>query len=224
MTAGVKAARVLLGAVGVGVMAYGVQGFATARDVTARAEIGKWLVVGVIAHDALLAPTVFLLGAAAQRVTGARLRGRLAALLLIGGSLSLIAYPALSQKGANPNHTVLPLDYARNLSVLLAALASAVVLLSVVDAWRGRRAARRSRTTVEAIEAIDCAAEPALAPLPSAGAGVRPGPGSSEVLHGGDAEAGVDEDDRDGEERAEGGGIDVGEHAEGAGLSDVEDP
>ncbi len=220
MTAGVKIARVLLGAVGVGVMAYGVQGFATARDVTARTEIGKWLVVGVIAHDALLAPTVFLLGAAAHRFTGARLRGRLAALLLIGGSLSLIAFPALSQKGANPNHTVLPLDYARNLSVLLAALAGAVVVFSVVDALRGRRVHRRLRTA----DAPAAEPEPAPAPLPPEPAGVRFAPQPSEVLQDGHAETGGGE----GDEGDEGGGdceeAGNSEHAETAGVSEIEDP
>ena len=138
-----KTLRILLGAMGVGVMAYGIWGFTTAPEITARPEIGQWLIAGVIAHDALLAPTVFLLGAATYRVTGARMRGRLAALLLIGGSLALISLPALTQKGHNPNHTVLPLDYARNLGVLLAALAAIVVLLSVADARRARRRRRR---------------------------------------------------------------------------------
>ena len=138
-----KGLRVLLGAAGVGVMAYGAWGFATAPDIVARPEIGEWLIAGIIVHDALLAPTVFVISAAAYRTTGVRLRGRLAALLLIGGSLLLISLPSLMQKGSNPNHTVQPLDYTRNISALLAALAAVVVLLSSADALRNRRHRRR---------------------------------------------------------------------------------
>jgi hypothetical protein len=133
--------RIALGTVGVGVLAYGVWGIMTDPVITARAEIGRWLIAGVIAHDALLAPVVFLLCAAAFRVTGARLRGRLAAGLLIGGSLVLIAIPGLTQQGRNTNRTVLPLDYARNLAALLAGLAAVLLLLSAVDAVRARRGA-----------------------------------------------------------------------------------
>lgn len=144
-----KTMRILLGAAGVAVMGYGLQGFLTAPEITARPEVGEWLIAAIILHDALLAPAVFVLSAAAYRTTGVRLRGRLAALLLIGGSLVLISYPALSQKGNNPNHTVLPLDYARNLSAVLAALAAIVVLLSVTDLLRSRRRRKLLRAVRE---------------------------------------------------------------------------
>lgn len=163
-----KAARILLGTAGVGMMAYGIVGFATAPEITARTEVGQWLLAGVIAHDALLAPTVFVLGAVAYRATGARLRGRLAALLLIGGSLLLISLPALAQKGRNSNHTVLPLDYARNLSVLLASLVGLFILLSAADTLRTRRR-RRHLPTPEAAEpepGPEPESEPEVAPKP----------------------------------------------------------
>ena len=181
MSTATKTARILLGATGVGVMAYGIVGFTTAPDVTARTEVEQWLIAGVIAHDALLAPTVFLLGAAAYRITGARLRGRLAALLLIGGSLVLISLPALDQKGQNPNHTVLPLDYARNLGVLLAGLVGAFVLLSVADTLRIRRRQRRLRAAevVEVVEPepeTETEAEAAIEPEPESEPEAEPEP------------------------------------------------
>ena len=135
--------RLLLGALGVGVLLYGVRGLLTERNISDHAAVGEWLVGGVIGHDALLAPVVFVLCAIAYRFTDARWRGRLAALLLIGGSLILISIPALLRKGLNSNKTVLPLDYARNLGVLLAVLVAVFALYGGIDASRRRRAVRR---------------------------------------------------------------------------------
>ena len=70
-------------------------------------------------------------------------------LLLVCGSLVLVSVPALLQQGRNPNPTVLPLDYARNLAVLLAAIAGAAALYAVLDARRRRRRAARLRREQE---------------------------------------------------------------------------
>ena len=152
--------RLLLGALGVGVLAYGVRGLLTERNISDHAAVGEWLVGGVIGHDALLAPVVFVLCAIAYRFTDARWRGRLAALLLIGGSLIAISIPALLRKGLNSNKTVLPLDYARNLGVLLAVLVAAFALYSAVDGSRRRRAERRTAAAAEAAAAEAAQAEP----------------------------------------------------------------
>ena len=141
--AAAKALRLALGGLGVGVLGYGVFGLLTERAISDPAAVGQWLVVGLLAHDALLAPFVFLLCALAFRFTGSRWRGRLAGLLLVGGSLVLISIPALLQEGRNPNSTVLPLDYARNLGILLAVLVVAMALYGGLDAGRRRRAIRR---------------------------------------------------------------------------------
>jgi hypothetical protein len=146
MTA-IRIFRLSLGALGVGVLAYGVRGLLTERNISDHAAVGEWLVGGVIGHDALLAPVVFVLCAIAYRFTNARWRGRLAALLLIGGSLILISVPALLRKGLNSNKTVLPLDYARNLGVLLAVLVAGFALYGGIDASRRRRAIRRAAAT-----------------------------------------------------------------------------
>ena len=146
MTA-IRIFRLSLGALGVGVLAYGVRGLLTERNISDHAAVGEWLVGGVIGHDALLAPVVFVLCAIAYRFTNARWRGRLAALLLIGGSLILISVPALLRKGLNSNKTVLPLDYARNLGVLLAVLVAGFALYGGIDATRRRRAIRRAAAT-----------------------------------------------------------------------------
>lgn len=140
-----RTARLALGALGLGVLAYGGYGLLTSRLISDPAAVGKWLIGGLIGHDVLLAPVVFLLCAIAYRITDARWRGRLAALLLIGGSLVLISIPALLRQGRNRNPTVLPLDYARNLGLLLAVLVAAMALYGGIDAIRRRGLAAAHR-------------------------------------------------------------------------------
>ena len=149
-----RAFRLALGALGVGVFGYGLRGLLTEPEISDKPAVGEWLVGGVIGHDALLAPVVFLLCAIAYRFTSARWRGRLAALLLIGGSLFLISIPALLRQGLNRNTTVLPLDYARNLGVLLAVLVAAMALYGGLDAALRRRVAIR-RAVAAAAPAAD---------------------------------------------------------------------
>ncbi|HEX4787018.1 MAG TPA: hypothetical protein VH372_01045 [Actinospica sp.] len=134
--------RFALGGLGAAVFGYGVVGLLTEPAIRDPGAVGEWLVVGLLVHDAVLAPLVFAACAIAYRFTGPRRRGRLAALLLAGGSLVLISVPALDRHGKNANPTVLPLDYARNLGVLLAVLAGASALYGGADALRRRRAAK----------------------------------------------------------------------------------
>ncbi|MBR7825750.1 hypothetical protein KDK95_05480 [Actinospica sp. MGRD01-02] len=135
-----KRLRIGLGALGVATLGYGVYGLFEESGIRDETAVGEWLIGGVIWHDFLLAPVVFALGAIAYRFTDARWRGRLAAVLLIGGSLTLISIPALLRQGLNRNTTVLPLDYARNLGVLLAVLVALVAAYAgVVRFWRSLR-------------------------------------------------------------------------------------
>lgn len=135
---GVSRLRLFLGAVGVATSVYGVWGLLTERYIRMPSAVGEWLLGGLILHDAVLAPVVFVLCAIAYRVTSAKVRGRLAFLLLVGGSVSLVALPAILRKGHNANPTVLPMDYARNLAGLLAVLVGCVLLVAGVGALRGR--------------------------------------------------------------------------------------
>jgi hypothetical protein len=108
----------------------------------ANAPVGRWLIGGVIAHDAVIAPAVFLLSAAAVRLFGVRVRRALAAVLLIGGSVLIVGLPDVLRKGHNPNPTVTPLDYTRNLIIVLLAVAGGVVLTAAAGAVRTRTRTR----------------------------------------------------------------------------------
>lgn len=124
-------ARLAAGTVGVAMLGFGAWHLLTDQDLGRKESIGKWLLGGVIVHDGILAPLVFLCCALAWRFSGVRLRRGLALFLLVGGSLTVLAVPAILRSGDNPNPTVTPLDYSRNLTFALAGLAVCVLLYAL---------------------------------------------------------------------------------------------
>lgn len=143
------ALRVLLGSAGLAMLGYGAWGVLYKAHETALESIGRWLLVGLILHDAVLAPIVFTAGFLAYRVTGPRLRRALAAVLLIGGCAALIALPEFLLPPGNTNSTVHPLDYARGLTIVVGSVVAAAALY-VLLATRHERAEARRRARAEA--------------------------------------------------------------------------
>jgi len=131
--------RIAMVAFGVWVSSIGVRALLRGHPLAANAPVGRWLLGGVVAHDAVIAPTVFVLGAVVTRLAGARTRQALAAILLIGGSVLIVGLPDVLRKGHNTNPTVTPLDYTRNLVIVLLAVVGGVTLTSVAAAVRQRR-------------------------------------------------------------------------------------
>lgn len=160
------AARIALGAFGVWVASIGARALLRGHPFAANAPVGRWLIGGVLAHDALIAPTVFVLGGLTARLAGPRVRQALAAVLLIGGSVLIVGLPDVLRKGHNPNSTVTPLDYTRNLVAVLAAVVAGVIVASAALALRQRRRERRAITAGRA--AASGGAQSAAAPLPAA--------------------------------------------------------
>lgn len=120
--------RGTLGAAGLAAIAVGAWVlFVDARDGTP-GRVAPWLLGVLVVHDALLVPLVLLLGPALRRLPG---RGALRGGLLAGGCATLVALPAIRRPGAVHDATTLPLDYPRNLALVLGAvaLATAVALL-----------------------------------------------------------------------------------------------
>jgi hypothetical protein len=101
---------------------------------------GTWLVAGVVVHDAVLAPVVVLLGAAAARLLPGRARAVAAVAFLVWGTVTVaVANVLLGQGGRPDNETLLGRPYVQSWLVLTAAL---VVVAAVVAI--SRRPARRS--------------------------------------------------------------------------------
>jgi hypothetical protein len=172
------ALRVGVGAGGVAMIGFGVWTLWVEKArIGQPASIGRWLVGGVIGHDAILAPAVFLACALAGRYTGARVRRALALFLLAGGSLVIVGLPDILRSGDNPNPTVTPLDYPRNLTIALGAVALIAALSVVPGGVRDRRArAREARLRAEIQAALAKAEEEAMARKAQAEADPEPEP------------------------------------------------
>jgi hypothetical protein len=117
------------------------------------ASVGRWLLGGVLAHDAVIAPAVFVLGALIARWSRARVRQALAAILLIGGSVLVVGWPEVLRKGRGANPTVGPLDYGRNLLIVLFAVVCGVVLIATAPTVAVRSRRRRAEKARKAREA-----------------------------------------------------------------------
>ena len=156
------ALRLLLGAGGVVMLGYGAWGVLHGIHESALESIGRWLLGGLILHDAVLAPIVFITGYIAYRITGPRVRRALAAILLIGGSAALVALPEFLLPPGNTNPTVHPLNYARDFAIVGGSVILAAALY-VLLATRHERTVARRRARAEARRKAEEAAEAAQA-------------------------------------------------------------
>jgi hypothetical protein len=86
-------------------------------------------------------------------------RGALRGGLLVAGCATLIALPPLLRPGTPRNETVLPLDYERNLLIVLLAVAAgmlaAAALPPLTRALRTRRGGPRPRPRQEGSAPLD---------------------------------------------------------------------
>lgn len=136
-----RAVRVLLGAVGVGLALWGVW---LMRDFSREQLTSEafWLAGGVVLHDAVLAPVVVLVGYAASKVLPDHLRGAAASAFLVWGTLTIAFLPVLSGQGGKPgNETILGRPYVLSWVVMTLVLAACAV---AAGHRRRRRAAARS--------------------------------------------------------------------------------
>jgi hypothetical protein len=127
-----RAARVVLGALGVALMGYGGYVLLTSRRIPDPWGPVQWLVAVVVVHDALLAPLVVLIGLLT------RVRGVWRAGLVVAGCLTAVALPVLIRPGRPRNPSVVPLDYPRNWLIAVGCVAVLTGVAAAVRRWRGR--------------------------------------------------------------------------------------
>ena len=111
-------------------------GVATDWPVTA-----VWLLAGVLLHDLVLVPAVAVVGWLVTRLVPGPLRPVVRGGLVVAALVTIVALPVVSGRGdpANPSST--PLDYPRNLALVLLAVALGTVVLAVRRHRTVRRAA-----------------------------------------------------------------------------------
>lgn len=134
-------------AVGWAGIAFGVRGLLQNADETHPFEWSVWFLSAAVAHDFVLAPIVFAIGATLQRTLGARKRSFLQAALLITGlvvAASLLFAGRLGGRHGNPS--ALPNPYMTGLTIVLAAIWGSTGLL-LVRAWRRPRASPNDVTS-----------------------------------------------------------------------------
>jgi hypothetical protein len=131
----VTGTRLGLGAVGVAAGLYG--GWLVLSRGHDLANLGLWLVVGVILHDGVLAVAVLALGSVALPLLPRPARAPAVVGFVVLGSATLFAVPVLGRFGARPdNPTLLDRGYWAGWLVLAGLTVAAVVVASLVRSRR----------------------------------------------------------------------------------------
>jgi hypothetical protein len=143
---GVRAWRLALGAVGLVAIAFGVRGVLTGGVATDWPVTAGWLLAGVLLHDLVLFPAVAAVGWLLARAVPTVVRPVVRGGLVLAALVTAVALPVLTGRGDPTNASLTPLDYPRNLALVLLAIAVGTAALAVLR-WRraGREPAARSR-------------------------------------------------------------------------------
>ena len=129
--------RLLLGALGVAVTAYGGW-LLLQEDLSDLVHTAVWLAGGVVLHDFVLVPLTLLLGLVLVRLLPANLRAPVAGGLVVLGTVTLMAVPVLGGWGANAdNPTILDRNYPVGWLVV-AGVTMLVVVVTIVLRAGGR--------------------------------------------------------------------------------------
>lgn len=100
----------------------------------------KYFLGGLILHDLVWAPLVALGSVALVRVVPVRVRPVVQGALIVTATVLLVGYPAFTGNGRLPdNPSILPLDYGRNLAIVLVAVWAVAAVLIARAALAGRR-------------------------------------------------------------------------------------
>ena len=131
------AARWSLGLVGVVVGLYGAWLLLSRQSGDQLVSAAAWLVGGVVLHDVVMAPVVVVVVAVVGRLAPRPVRPPAAVLLVVVGSVTLLAVPVLGAFGRrSDNASLLDRDYWSGWLVLVGVLVLLVAVGSLVQRWR----------------------------------------------------------------------------------------
>lgn len=143
--------RLLLGAVGAGTMLYGIERLWLSHEAGDPVRVVEWLAGAVILHDFGIAPFVVIVGFLLTRAVPGWARGIVQGALLVAGTVLVIAIP-LIVKPVPSIPTVLPLDYRRNLAIVLGAIVVGAALLIALRGIRRHVAAAAAQPAPRPLE------------------------------------------------------------------------
>ena len=118
-------ARVVVGVVGLGCIAFGVRGIFTHPADTHPQRWATWLIGGAVGHDLLLAPALAVIGYVVGRFVPPAARAVVQTGLIVTGAVLAVGLVGVFGRGKRnypDNGSLLPLPYARNLLLVLAAV------------------------------------------------------------------------------------------------------
>ena len=125
---------------GLALSAYGLVGLLGEKQI---GDLMSWLTYfagGLLLHDLLWAPLVALGSFVLVRIVPARVRPVLQGALIVTATVLLVAFPVLNGGGRLPdNPSILPLDYSRNIVIVLVAVWAVAGVLIVRAALVPRR-------------------------------------------------------------------------------------
>ncbi len=137
--------RFALGAVGVVAMIWAAYLVLTGGAATNPVGVATWLIAGLVLHDFVFAPVIVGLGWVVARALPSWLRAPVQVGALIAGVVAIASIPLVLGRGRRPdNPSADPLDYPRNLLIVVAVVV-AVCAVWALAAWRRQRASAAQR-------------------------------------------------------------------------------
>jgi hypothetical protein len=129
------------------VLAYGIWGVFADAGRTSPLQLAGYVVGFAVVHDVVVVPIAVAAGWLAARWLPEVSRGPLCGALALSALVIVFAYPLVRRLGARPtNSSALPLDYSRNLAVVLGAVWLVAGLIVLARIVRRRRRHLRSST------------------------------------------------------------------------------
>ena len=130
----------LTAAIGWALIGWGVRGALHHHVDTRPAELARFFIGGLLAHDLVFAPLVLLAGVGVSRLTPGRWRAGVQVALILVGLVALFAYPEIRDYArVLHNPTSLPHNYTRNALIVAAIVVAGVAAVSAVRATISHR-------------------------------------------------------------------------------------
>jgi len=129
--------RIAMVAAGVALMAVGALAVLASVKGAALTNLGIWLVAGVALHDVVIALAVASIGFVVAKTIPRRVRGIVQGGLIVAAAVALMSIPVVLGKAKTPlNPSILPLDYPRNLMIIIGIVFAITAVVAAVKLAR----------------------------------------------------------------------------------------